>query len=119
MCSAQQGNIFIDNKYATPLGLNTFFRALVSYKYAVPLGLEYHIMLVDTQITSALQAVMGNANIRIFLSLAKSFLCIRYETTTRSFLRYSTYSLRHIFRFLAAQHYWLGIRLWLFKAFFY
>lgn len=76
-------------------------------------------MLVDTQITTALQAVMSDANIRIFLSLAKSFLCVRYETTTRSLSRYSSYSLRHIFRFLAGQHYWLGIRLWLFKSFFY
>ena len=76
-------------------------------------------MLLDTQITTALQAVMSNANIRIFLSLAKSFLCVRYETTTRSLSRYSTYSLRHIFRFLARQHYWLGMRLRLFNSFFY
>ena len=76
-------------------------------------------MHLDTQITIALQAIMSNANIRIFLSLAKSFLCVRYQTTTRSLSRYSSYSLRHIFRFLSQQHCWLHVRLRLFKSFFY
>jgi putative transposase len=62
---------------------------------------------------------MTSANLKIFLALLQSFLCIRYETTTRGLSRYCNYSLRQIFRFLSAQHKWLEIRVLLFKTFIY
>jgi putative transposase len=67
---------------------------------------------------------MTSANLQLFLALLQSFLCIRYEVTTRGLSRYCDYSLRlggtpQIFRFLLVQHQWLDIRLLLFKNFIY
>ncbi len=76
-------------------------------------------MLPITEFTKCLQGTMTSANLRIFLALLQSFLCIRYETTTRGLSRYCKYSLRQIFRFLAAQHKWLEMRILLFKTFIY
>ena len=76
-------------------------------------------MLPITEFTKCLQSTMTSANLRIFLALLQSFLCIRYETTTRGLSRYCEYSLRQIFRFLSAQHKWLEIRILLFKTFIY
>ena len=76
-------------------------------------------MLPIISLTKCLQNTMTSANLRIFLTLLQSFLCIRYETTTRGLSRYCEYSLRHIFRFLATQHKWLEIRVLLFKSFIY
>lgn len=74
---------------------------------------------IATAITNCLQNSMTKANIRIFLSLVVSFLCVRYEITTRGLSRYCSYSLRHIFRFLSKPQDWLKIRVHLFKTFFY
>ena len=68
-------------------------------------------MLPITAITKCLQTTMTSANIRIFLSLVTSFLCVRYEITTRGLSRYCEYSLRTIFRFLLQDHDWLRIRI--------
>lgn len=76
-------------------------------------------MFPITEFTKCLQGTMTSANLRIFLTLLQSFLCIRYETTTRGLSRYCAYSLRHIFRFLVVQHKWLEIRILLFKNFIY
>jgi hypothetical protein len=62
---------------------------------------------------------MTSANLRIFLALLQSFLCLRWETTTRGFFRYCDYSLRQIFRFLLVQHQWREICILLFKNFIY
>jgi putative transposase len=62
---------------------------------------------------------MTSANLSIFLTLVQSFLCCRYETTTRGLSRYCEYSLRQIFRFLAVPHKWLEMRISLFKTFIY
>ncbi len=74
-------------------------------------------MLPSTEFTKCLQSTMTSANLRIFLALLQSFLCCRYETTTRGLSRYCEYSLRHIFRFLTVQHKWLEMRILLFKTF--
>jgi putative transposase len=76
-------------------------------------------MFPITEFTKCLQGTMTSANLRILLALFQSFLCIRYETTTRGLSRYCEYSLRQIFRFLSAQHKWLEIRILLFKTFIY
>jgi putative transposase len=76
-------------------------------------------MFPITEFTKCLQSTMTSANLRIFLALLQSFLCIRYETTTRGLSRYCDYSLRQIFRFLSAQHKWLEMRILLFKTFIY
>ncbi len=76
-------------------------------------------MLLIKEFTKCLQGTMTSANLRIFLALLQSFLCIRYETTTRGLSRYCEYSLRHIFRFLLQHHDWLEIRVLLFKTFIY
>ncbi len=77
-------------------------------------------MFPITEFTKCLESTMTSANLKIFLTLVQSFLCIRWvrpltETTTRGLSRYCEYSLRHIFRFLSAQHKWLEIRILLFK----
>jgi DDE superfamily endonuclease len=71
------------------------------------------------EFTKCLQSTMTSANLRIFLALLQSFLCIRWETTTRGLSRYCEYSLRQIFRFLSVQHRWLEIRVLLLKHFIY
>ena len=76
-------------------------------------------MLPITEIRKCLQSTMTKANLGIFLSLATSFLCVRYEITTRGLSRYCDYSLRQIFRFLVTDQSWLLIRISLFKSFFY
>jgi putative transposase len=76
-------------------------------------------MFPITEFTKCLQGTMTSANLRIFLTLLQSFLCVRYETTTRGLSRYCEYSLRQIFRFLLVQHRWLEIRILLFKTFIY
>lgn len=76
-------------------------------------------MFPITEFTKCLQGTMTSAKLMIFLSLLPSFLCCRYETTTRGLSRYCEYSLRQIFRFLSAQHKWLEIRISLFKTFIY
>jgi putative transposase len=76
-------------------------------------------MLPITEFTKCLQSTMTSANLRIFLSLLQSFLCCRYETTTRGLSRYCDYSLRQIFRFLAIEHKWLEMRILLFQSFIY
>ena len=76
-------------------------------------------MFPITEFTKCLQGTMTSANLRIFLALLQSFLCIRHETTTRGLSRYCAYSLRQIFRFLSAQHKWLEMRILLFKTFIY
>jgi putative transposase len=76
-------------------------------------------MLPITAVTKCLQPTMTRATIAIFLSLVASFLCCRYEITTRGLSRYCDYSLRQIFRFLVGNHNWLLVRSSLFKSFFY
>lgn len=60
---------------------------------------------------------MTTANIKLLADLIHCFYCVRYETTTRSLSRYSGYSLRTLFRFLAKDHQWVAVRLCLLKAF--
>lgn len=60
---------------------------------------------------------MTTANINLLADIIHCFYCVRYGTTTRSLSRYSTYSLRTLFRFLAKDHEWVAIRLCLLKAF--
>ena len=50
-------------------------------------------MFPITEFTKCLQGTMTSANLRIFLALLQSFLCIRHETTTRGLSRYCVYSL--------------------------
>ncbi len=80
------------------------------------------IMFPIIEFTKCLQGTMISASLQLFLALLQSFLCIRWETTTRGLSRYCDYSLRlggtpQIFRFLLLQHQWLDIRLLLFKKF--
>ena len=56
---------------------------------------------------------------RYFLSFIPSFLCCRYEITTRGLSQYCAYSLRQIFRFLLQEQDWLLLRVRLFQWFFY
>jgi F0F1-type ATP synthase membrane subunit a len=67
-------------------------------------------MLPITAVTKCLQNTMTRANIGLFLSLVTSFLCVRYEITTRGLSRYCEYSLRQIFRFLVQEQNWLLVR---------
>lgn len=76
-------------------------------------------MFPIAEFTKCLQSTMTSANLQIFLSLLPSFLCIRYQTTTRGLSRYCDYSLRQIFRFLLQHHNWLETRILLFITFIY
>lgn len=60
---------------------------------------------------------MTTANINLLTDIIHCFYCVRYGTTTRSLSRYSGYSLRTLFRFLAKDHQWVAVRLCLLKAF--
>ncbi len=60
---------------------------------------------------------MTVANIRLLSQIIVCFYCVRYQTTTRSLARYSSYSLRTLFRFLRQDHEWIKLRLLLLKAF--
>lgn len=76
-------------------------------------------MLPIIELTNILQGTMTNANIKIFLELTAGFFFVRCRITTRSLSRYTSYSLRQIFRFLKQNHCWLTIRLTLFNHFIY
>jgi putative transposase len=73
-------------------------------------------MLPIKELLICLQSSMSNANLKIFSSLVESFLCVRHQVTTRGLSRYSSYSLRQIFRFLATPHNWLEMRMQLLRA---
>lgn len=71
-------------------------------------------MLTLTELSTLLNKTMSKANIALFAELIQSFFTVRYTTTTRSLSRYTTYSLRQIFRFLKQSHDWLSVRILLF-----
>lgn len=60
---------------------------------------------------------MTAANVKQLADIIQCFYCVRYGTTTRSLSRYSSHSLRSLFRFLQGDHSWIAIRLSLLKAF--
>ena len=66
-----------------------------------------------------LHRLMSGANVKIFSELTKSFLRNPFAITTRSLARYSSYSLRQIFRFLGGDFDWYAIRTLFFMTFFY
>lgn len=66
-----------------------------------------------------LHSLMSGANVKIFSELTKSFLRNPFAITTRSLARYSSYSLRQIFRFLGGDFDWYAIRTLFFMTFFY
>lgn len=64
---------------------------------------------------STLKTATSSSNIRILYCLINSMFCVRTKVTTRSLSRYSSYSLRHFFRFLRREIDWLSIRILLFR----
>jgi putative transposase len=67
--------------------------------------------------SSILKTTTSGSNIRTLYCLIKCFFCVQSKVTTRSLSRSSSYSLRHIFRFLNKEIDWLSIRILLFIGF--
>lgn len=73
-------------------------------------------MLLITNICKVISPVLAGANLKNFCDLCNAFFYNNYKITTRSLSRYTTCSLRQIFRFLSVSIYcWVSIRFSLFK----